>query len=308
MRESSSPFASGIPATARSHDREDNLQAAADKLGRHLFETHCRIVVFGPQTDAQAAGAQIQRIAGAFAHFTLPRMATFRVSPVRRHGTRDHSRGRGFLLSAEELATLWHPATTTVRAPAMQTTQCRELEPPPLLPRGHHEPDIALLGRTKFRGRREVFGLRTDDRRRHLAVIGKTGMGKTTLLRQLIASDIAAGRGLALIDPHGDLAQTILDAVPPHRTNDVVLFDAGDRDFPLAFNPPTASRIGPTARGIQAPAEPAPADPRTSRGRVLLAGNQVTVQLRRKRTVGSFVPQNVWANWKHCDDICSLRQ
>jgi len=237
VRKSSSPFASGIPATARSHDREDSLQAAADKLGRHLFETHCRIVVFGPQTDAQVARAQIQHIAGAFGHFTLPRMATFHVFPVRRHGMRDRSRGRGFLLSAEELATLWHPATATVRAPAMQTTQCRELEPPRLLPLGHHEPDTALLGRTKFRGRREVFGLRTDDRRRHLAVIGKTGMGKTTLLRQLIASDIAAGRGLALIDPHGDLAQTILDAVPSHRTNDVVLFDAGDRDFPLAFTP-----------------------------------------------------------------------
>ncbi len=237
VRVPSASFGNGIPPTARSHDREDNLQAAADKLGRHLFEVHCRIIAFAPESRADVAYQQIQRIAGAFGQFTLPRMATFSVSPVRRHRPERPSPGRGFLLSAEELATLWHPATSTVRTPAMQKTESRELEPPPLLPHGHHEPDIAFLGRVKFRGRTEVFGIRTDDRRRHLAVIGKTGMGKTTLLHQLVVSDIHAGRGLALIDPHGDLSQAILDTVPPHRTNDVVLFDASDREFPLAFNP-----------------------------------------------------------------------
>ena len=62
-------------------------------------------------------------------------------------------------------------------------------------------------------------------------------MGKTTLLHNLIASDIVAGRGVALIDPHGDLAESILKTIPRHRTNDVVLFDAGDREHPIAFNP-----------------------------------------------------------------------
>jgi len=82
-----------------------------------------------------------------------------------------------------------------------------------------------------------VFGVRLDDRLRHLAVIGKTGMGKSTLLKNLIASDMRAGRGVALIDPHGDLAESVLALVPRHRINDVVAFDAGDRAFPLAFNP-----------------------------------------------------------------------
>jgi hypothetical protein len=119
----------------------------------------------------------------------------------------------------------------------MAVTASRELEPPVVLPQREHKTDIALLGRTKFRSRREVFGIRTDDRRRHLAIIGKTGMGKTTLLYKLMASDIEAGRGLALVDPHGDLCDAILDAIPPRRTNDVVLFDVSDREFPLAFNP-----------------------------------------------------------------------
>lgn len=75
-----------------------------------------------------------------------------------------------------------------------------------------------------------------DDRRRHVAVLGKTGMGKSTLLLNLLASDIAAGRGVGLVDPHGDLADTVLHSVPKHRTNDVVLFDASDAAHPLSFN------------------------------------------------------------------------
>jgi len=220
-------------SSARAHDREEDLQAAADKLGRHVFETHIRLSVAALSKDATRAQAILHQMAGAFGQFTVPRMAKFHVSAV----SSKTIRGRGFLLSCEELATLWHPATATVRAPAMRITESRELEPPVNVPVVGKEPAIATLGRLRFRQRRDTFGIRADDRRRHLAIIGKTGMGKTTLLHQLVVSDIRAGRGLALIDPHGDLSQAILDTVPPHRTNDVVLFDASDREFPLAFNP-----------------------------------------------------------------------
>ena len=219
-------------SSSRAHDREEDLQAAADKLGRHLFEAHIRLSVAAAPKDAAQAQARIRQMAGAFGQFTVPRMAKFHVSavpPKRIHG-------RGFLLSCEELATLWHPATATVRAPAMQITESRELEPPVGVPRADKEADLAVLGRLKFRDRRGMFGIRADDRRRHLAIIGKTGMGKTTLLQKLISDDILAGRGLALVDPHGDLAEAMLDAIPRHRTNDVILFDAGDRDYPLSFN------------------------------------------------------------------------
>ena len=101
---------------------------------------------------------------------------------------------------------------------------------------------MAELGRIKFRKRRETFGIRLDDRRRHLAIIGKTGMGKSTLLQNLVTSDIRAGRGVALVDPHGDLADSILQAIPSNRTNEVVLFDAGDREFPMSFNPLACNR------------------------------------------------------------------
>jgi hypothetical protein len=80
------------------------------------------------------------------------------------------------------------------------------------------------------------FGISQNDRRQHLYVIGKTGVGKSTLLKTIILSDIAAGRGVGLLDPHGDLAQELLDYIPRSRLGDVVLFDASDLDHPIGFN------------------------------------------------------------------------
>ena len=174
----------------------------------------------------------LRQMAAAFAQFTVPRMAKFHAGRIRRQETPSRFMGRGFLLSCEELATLWHPATATVRAPAMRITESRELEPPVDVPLAGKESGVAVLGRLKFRQQHEVFGIRDDDRRRHLAIIGKTGMGKTTLLQQLTVSDIHAGRGLALVDPHGDLVDAVLEHVPPQRTNEVIVFDAGDPQAP----------------------------------------------------------------------------
>jgi hypothetical protein len=87
-----------------------------------------------------------------------------------------------------------------------------------------------------------------DDRRRHLHVIGKTGTGKSTLIYALMLQDLSAGRGFALLDPHGDLAEAIVDAVPPERTNDVLYLNPADIDFPVAFNP--LDNVPPEARAL----------------------------------------------------------
>lgn len=96
--------------------------------------------------------------------------------------------------------------------------------------------DINIIGETTFRGDHRQFGIKQDDRRRHVYMIGKTGVGKTTLIENMIKQDIENGKGVALIDPHGDLARNLLDAVPPHRVNDVVYFNPADIDYPVAFN------------------------------------------------------------------------
>lgn len=96
--------------------------------------------------------------------------------------------------------------------------------------------DITLFAKTNFRGKEVPFGIKTDDRRRHMYVIGKTGMGKSTVMENMIIQDIRAGRGLAVVDPHGDLVEKILAFIPPNRVNDVVYFNPSDVDYPIAFN------------------------------------------------------------------------
>src|SRR5919197_3184711 len=80
------------------------------------------------------------------------------------------------------------------------------------------------------------WGISHTDRRNHLYIIGKTGMGKTALLRNIILQDIARGAGVGVIDPHGDLAESILDAIPACRTNDVIYFNPSDLEYPMAWN------------------------------------------------------------------------
>ncbi|MFC1641020.1 type IV secretory system conjugative DNA transfer family protein, partial [Patescibacteria group bacterium] len=95
---------------------------------------------------------------------------------------------------------------------------------------------ITIVGEANFRNQLRRFGIKQDDRRRHMYLIGKTGMGKSVLLQNLAISDIHAGHGLCFIDPHGDAAEELLNFIPPHRVNDVIYFNPSDLDFPLAFN------------------------------------------------------------------------
>lgn len=125
----------------------------------------------------------------------------------------------------------------SIQVPTLDLAPYRRLEPPVGLPDPRREQGTVTLGRTNFRDHHRPFGIRPDDRRRHLYIVGKTGMGKSTLLLNLLADDLQAGRGCCLVDPHGDLAEAIVSQVPPRRTNDVIYFDAGDQDHPLAFNP-----------------------------------------------------------------------
>lgn len=95
---------------------------------------------------------------------------------------------------------------------------------------------INFFAKTNFRNRQVPFGIKTDDRRRHMYIVGKTGMGKSTMMENMAIQDIRNGKGVCFIDPHGDLVQNILNYIPNERINDVVYFNPSDLDNPIAFN------------------------------------------------------------------------
>ncbi|MDP2683887.1 MAG: type IV secretion system DNA-binding domain-containing protein [bacterium] len=95
---------------------------------------------------------------------------------------------------------------------------------------------ITSFARTNFRNLDRQFGIKVDDRRRHMYLIGKTGMGKTTVIENMVITDIRAGRGLALVDPHGDLVEKVIQYIPSYRVNDVVYLNPADTDYPIGFN------------------------------------------------------------------------
>ncbi len=107
---------------------------------------------------------------------------------------------------------------------------------------------ITFFAKTDARGQQVPFGIKAKDRQRHMYVVGKTGMGKSTLLENMAAQDIMNGEGVAFIDPHGSAAQTLLDYVPEHRINDVIYFAPFDMDNPISFN--VMEDVGPDKRHL----------------------------------------------------------
>ncbi len=99
-----------------------------------------------------------------------------------------------------------------------------------------HDNDITYFAEANFRNQERKFGIKRDDRRRHMYVVGKTGMGKTVMLQNMIIQDIQRGEGVTVVDPHGELVEGLLNSIPANRVNDVAYFNPADLEYPIAFN------------------------------------------------------------------------
>ena len=134
-------------------------------------------------------------------------------------------------LSSEEIASFYHFPISSTETPKVKWLKSKESAPPENLPKQGLQ-----LGHSAFRGQVKPVCMSDDDRRRHLYAIGQTGTGKSTMLGNLIVQDIQAGKGLAIIDPHGDLVENALGFVPKERLDDVIYFNPGDLARPLGVN------------------------------------------------------------------------
>ena len=146
------------------------------------------------------------------------------------------------ILNTEELSALWHFPNELTKLPNIAWGQKLYSDPPENLPISdgatpEEKSQITFFAKTEFRNKDAIFGIREgEDRRRHTYIIGKSGTGKTTLIANMAIDDIRKGRGVAVIDPHGDLCNTILDYIPSSRINDCCYFNPADTDYVYPLN------------------------------------------------------------------------
>lgn len=146
------------------------------------------------------------------------------------------------ILNIEELATLWHLPSEKIKVAGISWGSTVLSEPPGSLPTSEKIADedkakINFFAKTLFKNHETIFGIKDKDRLRHIWTVGKTGTGKSTMIANMAIDDLKKGRGVAILDPHGDLVEDALDYIPAHRINDTIYFNPADRDFPITLNP-----------------------------------------------------------------------
>lgn len=146
------------------------------------------------------------------------------------------------VLNILELATLWHLPSEKIKTTGIAWGTKVLSEPPENLPNAitateEDKAHINFFGKTIFKNKDTIFGIKDVDRRRHIWAIGKTGTGKSTLIANMAIDDLKKDRGLAIIDPHGDLCDIILNYIPKRRINDVIYFNPADTSYPIVINP-----------------------------------------------------------------------
>lgn len=219
-----------------------------NKLKQNLFETSLR--VFTATKKREDLASRQRGILNSFANFTYPQYQQFTSKNpqyllldslyqnirIFRLKNRLLNFINNPILSVSELSDLYHlPYTPTTKTEGLVKEKAKTLPAPLSLKKQQIDLDI-IFAKNRYHEEETNIGLTLDERRRHVYTIGKTGTGKSTLLKTMIHQDIANNKGISVIDPHGDLIQDILQFIPKNRIKDVILFDPTDFDYPIGLN------------------------------------------------------------------------
>jgi len=218
------------------------IKGIEEKITKLGFEVAIRVVSAAP--DQFAAQAKLEQVIGAYKQFnTLNLNAFVSKNIVTDRAAIELYRAREIgvpemIFNITELASVYHFPSETVATPTIAWAGAKKGEPPSNLPILGTVPadELTVFAQTNFRNDVKKFGIKRNDRRLHSYIIGKTGTGKSTLMENMIYDDIREGRGVAVVDPHGELIEHILDLIPEDRIDDVIYFNPADYDFPLGFN------------------------------------------------------------------------
>lgn len=236
-----SVFFSGKPKKdPSSTSRNDLYNNVNDKLSQPLFEVSIRL--FATSDNPVESSKRINGIASSFDTFSSQHQSFKEKNELRKSQevenltNRTLSESRNTILSSAELASLYHlPYTATTKTEDMPKVRSRKL-PSPLPLKNSTDKQDAIFGSNVYADASTPISLTLDERRRHMYIIGATGTGKTTALLHMIHNDLKNGKGLAVVDPHGDLTQRLLGVIPKDRINDVVYFNPYDIEQPVALN------------------------------------------------------------------------
>lgn len=213
------------------------IKGLEEKSSKAGLEANIRVLVSAKTPEK--AQRYLNDILHAYGQFNIyeygnslsKEMPVLQARLIRHFIFRRFDEGYGITLNAEEMASIFHLPLPTTETPKINWLLSRKALPPPNLPT-----EGILLGLSEYRGHKYEVRMKQPDRRRHMYVIGKSGSGKSVFQASLIKQDIEAGRGVCVIDPHGDLVDECLEYVPKERADDVILFDPADFDRPLGLN------------------------------------------------------------------------
>ena len=213
------------------------LEMVENKVGKSGFETTVRLVTVA--ADSEAAKAHMNNIRATFEQLNgdlngfkskkIRMKQTFMVDFIYRYQPMLWWGGKT-VLNTEELATMYHFPNKTIETPHIFLLNAKRAP----APMGISDSGL-YLGKSVYRGVSRPVYIGDVDRERHMYIIGRTGVGKTELLKTMILQDIRAGKGVAILDPH-DLAEDLLGYIPPERAEDVIFFDPSDADRPMGVN------------------------------------------------------------------------
>ena len=217
------------------------------KLDQQQFEVSMRLLV--ASSDQATVDHRLNALLATFEPFATPyqgieiRRSVPLLLPGKQHFAKftarelsPHHVSQQTILSSSELSDIYHfPNTDMVQTEGFVKSRSRELPAPLSIKHSNTDLDV-VVGVNKHGGEEQPIGMTVAQRQKHTYVIGKTGTGKTTLLTSSIYQDMVSGKGLAVLDPHGDMFRELLAIVPGHRRKDVVVFDPSDREYPVGLN------------------------------------------------------------------------
>lgn len=244
-------------AEGKTHGSTEEMAASQIKTKTAEVPVKAGIRLFTHSDTRERARELMQDLAGSFGGFSNAdgnHLKFSRSSALKRHNfllsipLREHKYvPKSQVFSVSEMATLWHlPNDKFGLVPTISWSRTFATESPENLPTAQNEAkdQINFFARTDHKGETITFGIKREDRRRHMYIVGKSGTGKSTLIANMAINDIRNREGMAVIDPHGDLIEILLDYIPSYRVNDVVYLDPSSTDRGFVLNPLEVTNTG----------------------------------------------------------------